>query len=558
MADVFQPRFVDLVRNYTTTEGTDDFVLGPAVNGFATFTDALKTGESFYYSAVSIDTPAETEVGRGTLIDGGIVTRDPIGGTKTSFSSGTKALALVAASEWFEKTHVTVTSGALNVKAFGAVGDGTTDDHPAFQAAIDSLASKGGAIAVPAGVYRISKQLVARAPIQLRGAMVAQDATAMTFPDADLGSTLYFDAGVGGLLLYYVTDQDATGSPVIFPCCAGSLIENIRLHSAGEWTAAPGIYGIESRARCILRNVEVRGFGDHGIYLRGSTAGSGEVYGNINNSMLDNVRSFNNGGNGFYLSGSDANVINLIGCVAQGNSGCGFRDNGLIGNQYWGCLTEGNVGGGFMTDNPAAAHSFIGCETEGATCSVGYSSLVLGGTMGQANSGQQFQLHGPVQSYDGITIRNGSALALNSSGDSVQLPITNDGVNFLIGGPIKVQGNIQCRVGTIGYIIGNGGNVTQVTSKSTGVLLNKPCGRITMTADALAAGATVSFVLTNSSIAATDLLILNHSSGGTAGAYALTAQCGAGKATITVRNLGSASLAEAIVIGFAVHKAATA
>lgn len=109
-----------------------------------------------------------------------------------------------------------------------------------------------------------------------------------------------------------------------------------------------------------------------------------------------------------------------------------------------------------------------------------------------------------------------------------------------------------------GYITGEGGVVTQATSKATGVTLNKRCGQITLNAAALAANTTVSFTLTNSTIAATDLLVLNHVSAGTAGAYSLNAQCAAGSASINVRNLTSGSLSEAIVIGFAVIKAATA
>jgi hypothetical protein len=109
-----------------------------------------------------------------------------------------------------------------------------------------------------------------------------------------------------------------------------------------------------------------------------------------------------------------------------------------------------------------------------------------------------------------------------------------------------------------GYITGEGGTVTQATSKATAVTLSKKCGQITLNAASLAADTTVSFTLTNSTIAATDLLVLNHVSGGTAGAYLLNAQCGAGSASINVRNITAGSLGEAIVIGFAVIKAVTA
>ena len=109
-----------------------------------------------------------------------------------------------------------------------------------------------------------------------------------------------------------------------------------------------------------------------------------------------------------------------------------------------------------------------------------------------------------------------------------------------------------------GYITGEGGTVTQATSKSTAVTLNKKCGTVTLNNAALAADAIVSFTLTNSTIAATDVVVLNHASAGTSGKYALNAQAAAGSASINVTNISAGSLSEAIVIRFAVIKAVTA
>ena len=108
-----------------------------------------------------------------------------------------------------------------------------------------------------------------------------------------------------------------------------------------------------------------------------------------------------------------------------------------------------------------------------------------------------------------------------------------------------------------GYVTGDGGAITQSTSKSTGVTLSKKCGQITLHNAALAADTTVSFTLTNTTVAVTDIIVLNHVSGGTAGSYLLNAQAAAGSASINVRNITSGSLSEAIVIGFAVVKAVT-
>lgn len=109
--------------------------------------------------------------------------------------------------------------------------------------------------------------------------------------------------------------------------------------------------------------------------------------------------------------------------------------------------------------------------------------------------------------------------------------------------------------GTIGYNNGSGGTVSQTGNKSTGVTLNKPAGEITMQATALGAATTVQFTLTNSTIAARDVLLLNIVGGVVTGAsYNLDANCSAGSAVISVRNITAGSLSEAIVLRYVVFK----
>lgn len=126
----------------------------------------------------------------------------------------------------------------------------------------------------------------------------------------------------------------------------------------------------------------------------------------------------------------------------------------------------------------------------------------------------------------------------------------------ITGGTIS-GGTIGLASGSLGYATGNGGGVAQITSKATGVTLNKPSGEIVMDAAALAADTAVTFTLTNSTIAAGDLIVINHVAGGTFGAYTCDARAAAGSAEIMLRNLTAGSLSEAVVLGFAVIKGAT-
>jgi len=105
----------------------------------------------------------------------------------------------------------------------------------------------------------------------------------------------------------------------------------------------------------------------------------------------------------------------------------------------------------------------------------------------------------------------------------------------------------------LGYAAGAQGTVTQLTSKSTGVTLNKSAGRITMNNEALAGNTAVSFTLTNNIISANDVIITNVSGGGTAAAYTTyVSSMTTGSAVITLRNLTSGSLSEAVVINFGI------
>lgn len=113
--------------------------------------------------------------------------------------------------------------------------------------------------------------------------------------------------------------------------------------------------------------------------------------------------------------------------------------------------------------------------------------------------------------------------------------------------------------GSLGYGTGSGGTVTQATSKSTAVTLNKPTGQITLNAAALAAGATVGFQLNSTAISAGDIVFVQTVSG-MASAQSYTVNTGnsiSGAASIYITNRSGGSLSEAVVLSFSVIKVAT-
>jgi hypothetical protein len=114
--------------------------------------------------------------------------------------------------------------------------------------------------------------------------------------------------------------------------------------------------------------------------------------------------------------------------------------------------------------------------------------------------------------------------------------------------------------GGVGYATGAGGTVIQGSGagKATAVTLNTITGQITMDSAQLSGDSTVTFTLTNSSIANTDVMIINQVGGGNVGLYSFNAVCNSGTANIAVHNMTNTNRSDAIVLRYAVIKGATA
>lgn len=116
---------------------------------------------------------------------------------------------------------------------------------------------------------------------------------------------------------------------------------------------------------------------------------------------------------------------------------------------------------------------------------------------------------------------------------------------------VKVTGG-----GSIGYGTGSGGTVTQTTSKSTAVTLNKASGQINMHSESLASGASVNFTFNNSLLTASAGLLVRPN--GFSG-YAVEVEYSASSTAVVLRvtNRG-ATRSDALPIVFQVFAGATA
>lgn len=125
---------------------------------------------------------------------------------------------------------------------------------------------------------------------------------------------------------------------------------------------------------------------------------------------------------------------------------------------------------------------------------------------------------------------------------------------------LTAAGEVLAVRGGLGYGAGAGGTVTQATSKSTDVTLNKPSGVITMNSASMPASTSVTFQLVSTAIQATSTLtvaILNTSVS-SANNYRLESlSTSAGGAFLRLSNISGGALAESVQIHFNVHAGST-
>lgn len=251
---------------------------------------------------------------------------------------------------------------------------------------------------------------------------------------------------------------------------------------------------------------------------------------------------------GFYASSALTGAINNYGffsSIASGTGSWNFYAAGTAANYF-----AGNVGIGIA---PIASTANIQSNADiglsGPNRALMLNAYYSDGWKYAANGYAGF-IKSDDFSGGGIVI---ATAPLNSSGAGVTAHLI-DALRITPAGNVEVQ-----TPALLGYGTGAGGTVTQATSKSTAVTLNKPTGQITMNNAALAAGASVVFLLSNSLLTASDSIVVQPSFGTNYQSYiAQVTFCGSGGAYIRVTNISAASLSEALILKFAVLKGATA
>jgi Pectate lyase superfamily protein len=139
----------------------------------------------------------------------------------------------------------------FNVKSYGAIGDGLTDDTAAIQAAIDAVPSSGGVVFFPAGTYIISQTLtVTTSATTLLGVGYDQGSILKIKSTADptyalqIGTVGYIaNCKVEGLTLQGRNNGSLTGGGMSFGSDTGTIRKCFIYQFGGTGLYVNGIVG---------------------------------------------------------------------------------------------------------------------------------------------------------------------------------------------------------------------------------------------------------------------------------------------------------------------------
>ena len=204
----------------------------------------------------------------------------------------------------------------------------------------NSVADPGGTdywgagphIYFPPGNYHFSGPIRIRKAVRLQGSSAGTRAnynTMFTFPLNSQGLVVdSFDTDNLSYLSY--ANRQSTG--------AGTRIEGINFR--GSNNALNNAHGILIRAFTVMRDVEVAGFGGHGIYVKADLSENNG--GQASNCQFYDCGAVGNNRSGLMIESGDANIIQVVGGDYSFNGDWGVCDLSFLGCTFTGIHTSQN------------------------------------------------------------------------------------------------------------------------------------------------------------------------------------------------------------------------
>lgn len=366
--------------------------------------------------------------------------------TDTAVVHLTGAETVTGAKTFNANTLLDKGSHVFNVKAYGALGDNSTNDTTAIQAAITAAQTAGGTVYLPQGIYRISAALTVTASnVVIKG------------------------AGFGATTIYLNNTSNTNMITVSGTGTVNVAIQDITLNGnkANNLVSGHGIsintpYSTTDTQHLIM-NVDVINSKQDGIIISGDT----RVV------RMFSTRVKQAGTYGFDLGGSDHQLTN---CIADAVVQHGFAFFGsnitAIGCKAFFCDTA--IGGfcGFFIN---AQRSFLlGCEAQdnyeiGFYLTAAHASTLIGcvgDSNGQGAAGTGIGI--ALDSANNVSVSGGMMLdrawTTNKQAYGVRITGTSTGCQVV---GVAYSGNTIATLSNVSSGVNNGGGSTTSTATLT-------------------------------------------------------------------------------------------
>lgn len=230
----------------------------------------------------------------------------------------------------------------LNVKSFGATGNGTTDDSEAIQAALTASAANGGTVYIPHGVYRLGTGLTAT----VTGTQVVGDGwgSQLTYDGTVVTTAL---AGSGNIRVFVrdlrISQTSAThaGTAIDMSQFSSSVFERLLIDNGGASGVSPLAPLVMNASTCHYNEIRscrvvYGGTGSTGILIEGGShsntvldtrfvpsndtaTSAGVSITNTHSTTLIHTDVESGAGTGINL-GTAAHATTLINCYCEANN----------------------------------------------------------------------------------------------------------------------------------------------------------------------------------------------------------------------------------------------
>ncbi len=336
----------------------------------------------------------------------------------------------------------------VSVKAFGAKGDGTTDDTASVQAAIDAVAEDGGQVFFPAGTYRCNVTL--RPKVALIGQGVAVSVLkSVAGADQDVVQGVDFDT---------LTDKAYASGDILLGARLSGL-HNLTID--GDKATQSAGWGVRIWG-CSLKfsDIQVQNCKDGGVWTEFTTHDAATPD-DLLESFFANVKVVDNDGDGWRWRGPHDSYMHDV--VLANNDGWGIRGDRLDPNALLTATRVNawmNTSGSYDMDCQAHFHDCIASGSTGVGVRFGegtgnnrYHGAVFGHPTGIVARGDEVHLNvqGGTTSGTflqiGVTGAGGSCGYLHAEVEAFDVGTAVDFQNAV--GPCNVSATVGGTVGTL-------------------------------------------------------------------------------------------------------------